>query len=720
MDLKQVAEEHSERLDGLEDELGDLRARVALLERGSVASSREAAPSGRRAASGPEGLHWSPPLPRPRPRAASAPAAEPVAPRPAPRRRRDVEELLGGRVLGSAGGIAVLLGIGFLVAMAVNRGWLDERARIVLGFAGSATLLVGGLWLHETRGRTQAARAAVAAALAGLFATLTAATRLYDLLDIAAALGMAAAIGALGTAIAVRWRSTTVGALGIVGALAAPILVGASMSGATIAFTLIALAAATTVVVWQRWGGLAVAAFAVALPLVAAWLDSEPSPAAIVIVLSLVWILGQLTAFGLAARADDRLAAPFALVLLAGTAIFVAAGGYLSLLGPAGLTVASLSIAAVAVGQLGAGLLARGEELVHRDVSGLSLATSLAAADVAFVLIADGAVLTVGFAASAVALAALARVRNGGESDRGATVAVLAQLALAIAHALIVDAHPGELAASSDPRLATVVSLAVLCAALVASARLRRQGSEPQLGILLDALGVAVLAYLTAYVLDGPAVAVALALEAVVVVALARAARLPHGGVGAAGLLLLATAHALAFEAVPRALVYGVADLGSAALALAAVAVGAAAAARLAPTAAHPLRLGLWAVAATALVYLGSVAIVTGFQPKSQVLVTDLTLLSVRQQGQLLLSAFWSVTGVAALVVGLRRRNPYVRWGGFCLLGAATAKVFLFDLSALESLYRVGSFVALGLLLLGAAFAYQRLRGPNGAPGPAG
>jgi uncharacterized membrane protein len=34
----------------------------------------------------------------------------------------------------------------------------------------------------------------------------------------------------------------------------------------------------------------------------------------------------------------------------------------------------------------------------------------------------------------------------------------------------------------------------------------------------------------------------------------------------------------------------------------------------------------------------------------------------------------------------------------------------LFDLAALTSLYRVASFIALGLLLLAAAFAWQRIR----------
>jgi uncharacterized membrane protein len=37
-------------------------------------------------------------------------------------------------------------------------------------------------------------------------------------------------------------------------------------------------------------------------------------------------------------------------------------------------------------------------------------------------------------------------------------------------------------------------------------------------------------------------------------------------------------------------------------------------------------------------------------------------------------------------------------------------KVFLYDLAALTSLYRVGSFIGLGLLLLVAAGIWQRMR----------
>jgi uncharacterized membrane protein len=79
-------------------------------------------------------------------------------------------------------------------------------------------------------------------------------------------------------------------------------------------------------------------------------------------------------------------------------------------------------------------------------------------------------------------------------------------------------------------------------------------------------------------------------------------------------------------------------------------------------------------------------------------------------QGQLLLSALWSMAGVAALVVGLRRGDRTVRMGAWGLLALAVGKVFMYDLAALDSVYRVGSFMALGLLLLIGALAYQRMR----------
>jgi uncharacterized membrane protein len=105
--------------------------------------------------------------------------------------------------------------------------------------------------------------------------------------------------------------------------------------------------------------------------------------------------------------------------------------------------------------------------------------------------------------------------------------------------------------------------------------------------------------------------------------------------------------------------------------------------------------------AAVAGTYLGSVLVVdvAGASPGS-----------VQQHSQLALSAFWAALGFGGLVAGLVRDRRPLRLGGLALLGLAVAKVFVVDLAALASLWRVASFLVLGLLLLAGAFAYQRMR----------
>lgn len=60
--------------------------------------------------------------------------------------------------------------------------------------------------------------------------------------------------------------------------------------------------------------------------------------------------------------------------------------------------------------------------------------------------------------------------------------------------------------------------------------------------------------------------------------------------------------------------------------------------------------------------------------------------------------------------MGLRRDDRALRLGSLALLLVTVGKVFLYDLAALTSLYRVVSFIGLGLLLLVAAAVWQRMR----------
>jgi uncharacterized membrane protein len=57
-----------------------------------------------------------------------------------------------------------------------------------------------------------------------------------------------------------------------------------------------------------------------------------------------------------------------------------------------------------------------------------------------------------------------------------------------------------------------------------------------------------------------------------------------------------------------------------------------------------------------------------------------------------------------------------IRWAGLVMALIAAAKVFIYDLSQLDRLYRIGSFVLLALVLLALSFGYQRVRRQGAAP----
>ena len=116
-------------------------------------------------------------------------------------------------------------------------------------------------------------------------------------------------------------------------------------------------------------------------------------------------------------------------------------------------------------------------------------------------------------------------------------------------------------------------------------------------------------------------------------------------------------------------------------------------------------------LAGAAGVYLLSIGTVDLFQAN---LGGDIALEELRKQAQVALSVLWAVVGVAGFVIGLVRQSSTARLFGLGLLTLVTGKVFIVDLAALDVAYRVLSFLALGLLLLGAAYLASRFQPERG------
>jgi hypothetical protein len=649
-------------------------------------------------------------LRRPAPRVAPPPvparAPEPLpewvaveeAPAAPPRRGADLEELVGGRLLAGVGAVAVVAGLALLLALGISRGWIGEEARTLAAGVFSLALLGAGAWLHERRGRTQAARATAATGVCGLFMSLTVAAPVYALIPTAAGLGLAFAVGALATWLAVRWSSRLVGALGIAGAVLAPVLVQAPASAGTTAFEAIAVGSAVTVLLRERWDWLGLAVFALSAPQWLVWLFDEHSPWAVLLVLSAFGALYALAALGfeLRAGADARLR-PAPAFLVGASALTLAVAGWLRLKGLGHHDLAIAWLAALGAAHLGGGLAAYRARRVSQEIALLGFVLAAVLVDVAFSLTVGGVARCGGFALAAVGYAALVRRRGGRES-------LLAQLGLGghVAIAAMQALHDVDasqlLAPGAAP--AAVGGLVAVAAACLVSARLAEAG-QAAWRVALDATGLVAVGVVALLTLDGPALTIAWAAEAVALARIAAQRDDAVARVAAVAHLLAAAVFALADQAQPAGLVDGTTALGAAALG-----VGAVAAACLLVAMQlrrdDPLVRGLLVAAPLAMLYLTSLAVVALAPAPADG--------GVVQQGQLELSALWGLAGVGGLVLGLRRRVRALRLGALGLLGLTAAKVFLYDLAALTSVYRVGSFLALGLLLLAGALAYQRMR----------
>ncbi len=591
------------RLSQVEDELAEVTARLYRLEAGEAT---EAPAPGPVSAPAPvpvgverpgEPFAWMTPAPRDR---TAAPARSPQ------RSAIDLEAVFGGRVLAWIGGVAILFGAVLFLGMAISRGWLDEETRTIIAAALSLLGLAGGVWLHERRGRTEAARALVGAAISGLYGTIVVAAQAYSLISPGFGLACAAAVAAVGFLIAVRWQAPIVAAIGSLGALAMPTVIGAA-NGVPIAFVATALVPTVAILVWQRWDWLALGAFLVSAPQLLTWAAFENEQRGhVVLILAVLfgfWLLYAVAALGYELRKRAEALPVASWLLLFGAATTFVGPAYFFLDRAGHHTGAVVLLFAFAALQAALGIAAIGLR-IHRELGALLIGIGITLAAIGLGAALHGPALVVGWAAGAAVLAAL-----------GSRL----------------DASPDPAGSSAERMLAA-----------------------------------------------------------------------------AAGFVALAIAHTLIHEAPPSAIFDGVESLGEAAVAVGACAAAALACAwsarRVLPQGA---RIAAF-VGATALVYLGSVVIVDT--------VGVYGLGESRQSGQAWLSAYWTVTGLAAVVFGLLRKSADVRLAGLALLGVAIVKVWTYDLAELDQLARVLSFVGLGILLLVGAFAYARIKPEEGSP----
>jgi hypothetical protein len=72
------------------------------------------------------------------------------------------------------------------------------------------------------------------------------------------------------------------------------------------------------------------------------------------------------------------------------------------------------------------------------------------------------------------------------------------------------------------------------------------------------------------------------------------------------------------------------------------------------------------------------------------------------------LTAGWSGLALALFIAGMALRERIYRWLGLGVLACALGRIVIFDVWKLETIYRILSFMALGIVLLVLGFIYNK------------
>ncbi len=469
----------------------------------AMAASVPAAPSAP-APSAPAPSAWAMPT-------AAMPAAPTISPKPS-MTLKDLEERFAGRALAWIGGGALIAAAVFFLSLAFSRGWITEPMRVLIGLAVGSAAFAGGAALLARR------NALVGNVLAGvglgiLSIAIMAATRLYGLIPPELGLLMALVMAVVAAVVAIRFDARSVAALGLVAALAAPPLTGASASTLTLLFVAVTLVGTTGVALYRSWRWLPSLAFLLAAPQLASWLLDDPVPVQALIALAGFWTVNLVAAAGeeVRIRRDDL--RPSSSILVLANATFLLWGLMVTLDGSLeawrGI---AIGLAALAHLLAGAWFLARQgwQHLFGNLVAGTSVALLAIAA---FVQLGAPAV-PIAWAAEATALAWLAARRV----HRWSALAALALGSLAVLHLLLVEypfwlfqlpsperfvpalAHP-EAASLGGVLVALVVAMAVVPVRWIRSA--------------LAASALLLVTYAAPFEVAGPVLALVLSASAV-------------------------------------------------------------------------------------------------------------------------------------------------------------------------------------------------------------
>jgi len=711
----------------VEDQLRSLYERMHRLERALATRGPETtAEPVAEAAAGvapppPVSVHVAPAPPPPVP--------EPPVPPPAPSTRatRDLEQRIGARWATWVGIVAILFGVSFFLKWSFDNDLIGPAGRVLLGGVAGIAFLLAGLLLHPRRDLPFLSEGLAGGGLGMLYLSLFAAHALYDLLASGPTFAGMFAVTLAGAGVSVATRREATAVLAVLGGLLTPVLVRVPQPDERrlLAYLVVLNALVLLIARFRTWPALNRLAW-VGTAAILSTLVLDPAPAphplARLILLTLLWAI-FLAAPIWRERAEGRRGRELDLALTVANAAAYFAFAYWTLEAWQPRLEVPLALALAIVYRLIAADYARrvpddaGTAIAYEGLAWTSLT-------IAFPLALDGRWVTLGWAVEGLVLIWAASRLTTPVAPLGGLLA----LTLAVARAGWLDVG-WERVAHPVWNLTYLVHLLVVVVVAWAGWLAGRARPEGLRGLARDGLrdilwvgAAGLLAVLLWREPTGLWPAGLLIAELLIVALLARTFPASAWAVATllVGLVMLVRVF-VADDALARA---AGASLVSAPLlvrilACVALAVAGNAVADSAGRAdlSLVLRRGLPGTAAVLLLATLSLHWIryqNEFALTARRARDFAEVARVEWRTQVGLSLLWTFYAAAALAWGFVRGTPVVRYGALALFGLTVVKVFLVDLAAVSTVYRVVSFLVLGVALLGVSALYQKSRRPAG------
>ena len=231
----------------------------------------------------------------------------------------DWENILGRNWFAIVGAIAVAIGMGFFLKLAIDNGWIGETGRILLGIGAGSAFIAAGWYAHSRYPLW--AQPVTGAGLTILYLSIYASFALYDLIDVVPALLALALVVVLGVALALRYESLVIALLGIVSAFLAPVLLGVVLGPDLVeadlpdehwllVYVLVVGAGVLAVSTFRNWRWLTAVGIVGSYGVLVLWADSFPDRNGVLAQLAISGILlefiGATTLFHILWRRDPE------------------------------------------------------------------------------------------------------------------------------------------------------------------------------------------------------------------------------------------------------------------------------------------------------------------------------------------------------------------------------------------------------------------------------